>query len=121
MAGIKELTEALNAAFDLAEEGIKIKTQGLQSAMGDIFKLYSSITAGATGAADIKTEAADLDAVEIQALAKLVFERTAKLLVLAGLAQDSKAFKALQAAPEVLEFAAEIYTKGKPIYEKLAA
>ena len=121
MAGIKELTEALNAAFDLAEQGIKIKKEGLQSSMGDIFKLYTSISAAATGANDIATEAQDLDAAEIQEITKLIFARTNKLLILAGIAENSKAAKALKAAPKALALAAEVYEKGKDIYGELNA
>lgn len=119
MAGIKELSEALNATFDIADEGLKIRKSGVQSAMGDIFALYSSVQAGVSGGDQIAAEAEDLDDAEVQELAKLVATRLNQTLLNAGVKPDSRAAKTLAQFPRILSLAEHNYVESKAIYEAL--
>lgn len=117
MSGIKELKEALNASFDLIEEGIKIKKSGIKSAMGDIFSLYSKVAEGFSGRELIPDEARDIDEAEAEEIAALFADRMARVFIAAGVAQDSRLMKSFKVLPQVLALAKHNYTEGKAIYE----
>ena len=117
MAGIKETKEALNATFDLIEEGLKIKKSGVASAMGDIFGLYSKVQEGFTGKELIPGEVSDIDEAEAQELAQLFVTRMGSVFVAAGLPADSRLGKSFAVLPRALELARHNYVEGKAIYE----
>lgn len=114
--GISALKDSMNAVFDLVDEGFKIKKSGVQSAAGDIFGLYSSLSKVYAEKGDVGPQAKDLDAAEIQELATLFSTRFSQTLVLAGLDPNSDAGKKLAALPRALALAQHVYAEGKEIY-----
>jgi len=119
--GILALSATINAAFDLTEAAVKIRSAGLSSAVSTLLPLVAEVEATIKQVSDLVAEAQDLDGTEIQALTALIFQRVRQLLVLLGVAQDSKVSKALSVAPKALALAATVYEQGKEIYDEVAA
>lgn len=121
ITGIKETKEAIAAAFDVAEEGMKIKKSGVASAMTDVFKMYETLQAGWDGKDQIVGELKDLDQLEIQELTTLIQARTLSLLLAAGMDPNSKAAKILRNLPRTARLAQHVYEEGQAIYKDVSS
>ena len=82
--GIKETSEAFSGAMALTRKILEIKKEGV-AGLPKLASLYGDLTAAIQGAGQIDDEVKDLDAAEIEALAKLAIIEAGKTLEAAGI------------------------------------
>ncbi len=81
--GIKETSEAFSGAMALTRKILEIKKEGV-AGLPKLASLYGDLTAAIQGAGQIDDEVKDLDAAEIEALAKLAIVEVGKTLEASG-------------------------------------
>lgn len=115
--GIQNIIEVIQAGGAMSREAIKIKKNGVASAVTDIITLIPTLKAAAADIGDVKAEAQDIDAAEAEQLAKVVAMELKQTLLDAGVDPNSKFVKSLDKLGMILPRAVAMAQNGKEIYE----
>jgi isocitrate lyase len=117
--GIQNIIEVIQAGGAMSREAIKIKKEGVASAITDIITLIPTLKAAAGDASQIPAEAKDIDPQEAEQLAAVISAEIKQTLIAAGVDPSSNFMKALSKSQLIIPRAVDMAQKGKEIYEIL--
>lgn len=117
--GVKETIEVINAGFDVAIAGLKLKNNGLAGGLADMLPLYNELKTAWDGKDQIKAELNDLDAQEIEQVVTAINQGTMKLLLAMGLDPNSQSGRIVRNLPRAAALANMVYREGRAIAEDI--